>query len=134
MTLFQYQQHYNAIADTAPKIMTMERISEMDELIIAQSTQLCFREGCCRPSLNWVLNDSSNYEPGSSPFTLPNTGGWIHEGSTFIQRCSFGTTPGCRGTKFVQHAGLPPASLTADDGQCCVIQTNPTSDFLTCED
>ena len=117
----------------APKSMTMERLVEMDELVVAQSTQLCLRQGCCRPSINWVLLDGSNYTPGSSPFDLPNVGGWIHEESTFVQRCCFGEG-GCRETKFVHHAGEPPASMNIDDRNCCRIQTTPASVFLSPED
>eukprot|EP00545_Synedropsis_sp_CCMP1620_P014241 CAMPEP_0119026586 /NCGR_PEP_ID=MMETSP1176-20130426/35728_1 /TAXON_ID=265551 /ORGANISM="Synedropsis recta cf, Strain CCMP1620" /LENGTH=316 /DNA_ID=CAMNT_0006982331 /DNA_START=20 /DNA_END=970 /DNA_ORIENTATION=- len=122
---------YTAMRHQAPRSMTMERMGDTDEFILAQTTMLCLRHGCCRPSINWVLQDANNYEPGSSPFTLPNIGGWIHEESTFCQRCCWGGVPGCRETKFVQHAGYPPARLQQEDRSCCVIQTEPTSDELT---
>ena len=122
---------YRAIRDQAPQAMTMDRMGGTDELILAQTTMLCLRHGCCRPSINWVMQSASNYEPGSSPFQLPNVGGWIHEESTFTQRCCFGSISGCRETKFVQHAGNPPAELQQEDGSCCVIQTEPTSAELS---
>ena len=126
---------YNPLRDSQPpQSMTMNRFEELDELVLAQSTQLCCRTGCCRPSINWVLNDSSNYTPGQSPFTLPNIGGWIHEESTFFMRCCLGDIPGCRETKFVQHTGSPPDSLQNEDWHCCVIQTQPTSGFLQPEE
>eukprot|EP00592_Proboscia_alata_P006711 CAMPEP_0194354512 /NCGR_PEP_ID=MMETSP0174-20130528/2659_1 /TAXON_ID=216777 /ORGANISM="Proboscia alata, Strain PI-D3" /LENGTH=282 /DNA_ID=CAMNT_0039123489 /DNA_START=84 /DNA_END=932 /DNA_ORIENTATION=- len=109
----------------------MSRISDMDELVVAQSTQLCLRTGCCHPSINWVLNDGSNYEPGTSPFDLPSIGGWIHEESTYFQRCILGAYPGCRKTRFVHHSGAPPTSLRMDGRRCCIIQTSPTSEFLS---
>lgn len=126
---------YNPVRSSdPPQSMTMNRFEELDEVVLAQSTSLCFRKSCCRPSINWVLNDSSNYVPGSSPFDLPHVGGWIHEESTFVHRCCWGDIPGCRATKFVQHAGLPPESLQNEDWHCCLIQTNPTSDILHPED
>jgi hypothetical protein len=122
---------YRAIRGQAPQSMTMERLGDTDELILAQTTMLCLRHGCCRPSINWVMQSASNYEPGSSPFQLPHVGGWIHEESTFCQRCCFGHISGCRETKFVQHAGNPPRRLQQEDGSCCVIQTEPTSAELS---
>eukprot|EP00547_Thalassionema_nitzschioides_P005903 CAMPEP_0194201658 /NCGR_PEP_ID=MMETSP0156-20130528/1873_1 /TAXON_ID=33649 /ORGANISM="Thalassionema nitzschioides, Strain L26-B" /LENGTH=318 /DNA_ID=CAMNT_0038926913 /DNA_START=43 /DNA_END=999 /DNA_ORIENTATION=- len=120
-----------------PESMTMDRLGELDELIVAQTTQLCFRKGCCTPSINWVLLDSSNYDLTSggsgNPFELPSVGGWIHEESSFAQRCCC-HAPGCRETRFVHHAGLPPESLGNEDYHCCVIQTSPTSHFLTPHD
>lgn len=120
----------------APESMTMNRLDELNELVVAQTTQLCTRSGCCTPSINWVLLDSSNYDleapatgGASNPFELPSVGGWIHEESTFFQRCVC-HGPGCRETKFVHHAGLPPASLGNEDCHFCVIQSTPTSAFL----
>ena len=95
---------YQVIHGTAPpQSMSMDRLGDMDELVLAQTTQLCFRKGCCRSSINWVLLDASNYElpttdygtNGSTsgimtssmmmnPFELPSVGGWIHEESTFF--------------------------------------------------
>ena len=80
------------------------------------------------------MNDASNYTPGSSPFELPKRGGWIHEESTFVQRCCWGNAPGCRETKFVQHSGMPPDALQREDWQCCIIQCDTTSDLLTPND
>ena len=131
-------------ATAAPESMTMDRLEELDELVVAQTTQMCYRKGCCTPSINWVLLDASNYEvpdtfgttinnnnsSSNNPFELPSVGGWIHEESTFFQRCLC-HLPGCRETRFVHHAGLPPASLGAEDFHCCRIQTTPHSSFLT---
>jgi len=135
-------QDYQRIHTTAaPESMTMNRLGELNELVVAQTTQLCFRKGCCTPSINWVLLDSSNYDleantngantggNASNPFELPSVGGWIHEESTFFQRfCCH--APGCRETRFVHHAGLPPVSLGTEDCHFCVIQTTPASSFL----
>jgi hypothetical protein len=131
---------YQRIAPAeAPESMTMDRLGELDELVVAQTTQMCFRQGCCRSSINWVLLDASNYDlsvPGAArnPFDLPSVGGWIHEESTFFQRCCCGHYPGARETRFVHHAGLPPTSLGSEDYHCCRIQMDPTSDFLTPEE
>jgi hypothetical protein len=123
----------------APESMTMMRLDEMDELVVAQTTQMCFRQACCTPSINWVLLDSSNYElpqsgdrggMGMNPFDLPSVGGWIHEESTFFQRACC-TGPGCRETRFVHHAGAPPRSLGEEDKHCCRVQLTPSSSFLT---
>lgn len=137
-----YYYDYQAMHGKAPpQSMSMDRLGEMDELVLAQTTQLCCREGCCRSSINWVLLDASNYElPGygsgtsmMNPFELPSVGGWIHEESAFFQRCCC-PGPGCRETKFVHHAGLPPRSLKYEDKHCCHIQTGTTSSFLTQEE
>ena len=40
----------------APQPLTMERLGERDELIIAQSTSQCCRIYCCQPSINWVVS------------------------------------------------------------------------------
>jgi len=128
----------------APESMTMDRFEQLDELVVAQTTNMCLRQGCCRPSINWVLLDSSNYEltPSSAggvgvaatnPFELPSVGGWIHEEATFFQRCFFQGL-GCRKTRFVHHAGLPPISLGNENFHCFRIQGGPTSSFLTPEE
>lgn len=135
MNSMDYQRIHGT--DSPPESMTMDRLGELDELVVAQTTQLCFRKGCCTPSINWVLLDSSNYDltnasagaAANNPFELPSVGGWIHEESTFFQRCCC-HAPGCRETKFVHHAGLPPESLQKEDCHCCVVQTGPTSGFL----
>lgn len=136
---YDYQRIH---ATVAPASMTMDRLAGLDEIVVAQTTQMCYRKGCCTPSINWVLLDSSNYEVPTfgtntsaasvvnNPFELPSVGGWIHEESTFFQRCLC-HLPGCRETKFVHHAGAPPASLGAEDFHCCRIQTTPASSFLT---
>lgn len=135
---------YQRIRGTeAPESMTMDRLGDLDELVVAQTTQMCYRKGCCTPSINWVLLDSSNYVVpnalgsggtaegvANNPFDLPSVGGWIHEESTFFQRCLC-HLPGCRETRFVHHAGPPPASLGTEDFHCCRIQTTPHSSFLT---
>ena len=42
----------------APSTMTMERVGETKQLIVAQSTSQCCRTGCCQPSINWVLREA----------------------------------------------------------------------------
>jgi len=126
---------YRRVNETAaPESMTMDRVAEIDELVVAQTTQMCLRNGCCRPSINWVLLDSSNYELNlQNPFELPNVGGWIHEEATFFQRCLC-HAPGCRETKFVHHSGTPPEALGSEDYHCCRIQSTPTSSFLATDE
>mmetsp|Transcript_6907 Transcript_6907/g.14663 ORF Transcript_6907/g.14663 Transcript_6907/m.14663 type:complete len:318 (-) Transcript_6907:201-1154(-) len=132
---YDYQRIHGT---AAPESMSMNRLEELDELVVAQTTQVCLRHGCCTPSINWVLLDSSNYElpdasGGSSFADFPSVGGWIHEESTFFQRCCF-SYQACRETKFVHHAGLPPASLGIDDREFCRIQESPATSFLTEEE
>ena len=137
---FKIKIDYNRIHGTdAPESITIDRLGELDELVVAQTTHLCCRQGCCRPSINWVLLDSSNYELGKdgssyrNPFELPSVGGWIHEEATFFQRCLC-QSAGTRETRFVHHAGLPPDALGTEDYHCCTIQEGPTSHFLTQEE
>ena len=52
----------------APQPLTMDRLEERQELIVAQSTSQCCRTGCCQPSINWLIAEGNNYEPGTNPF------------------------------------------------------------------
>lgn len=40
----------------APQPLTMDRLGERNELIVAQSTSQCCRVMCCQPSINWVVS------------------------------------------------------------------------------
>lgn len=98
----------------APQPLTMDRLGDRDELIIAQSTSQCCRCACFQPSINWVVAEGNNFEPGTNPFALDNVA-WIHEESSFLGRCFSGCAPGCRGIKYVQHSGTPPASIMGEN-------------------
>mmetsp|Transcript_4302 Transcript_4302/g.12339 ORF Transcript_4302/g.12339 Transcript_4302/m.12339 type:complete len:302 (+) Transcript_4302:65-970(+) len=117
----------------APPTLTMDRLQERDELIIAQSTSQCCRQGCCQPSINWVVAEGNNFEPGTDPFTLDSIG-WIHEESSFLGRCLSHCGAGFREAKYVQHSGLPPATLTAENNDWCTCQCDETPKLLSQED
>ena len=72
---------------SAPTAMTMDRVGETKQLIIAQSTSQCCRVGICQPSLNWVIREADNFH-GGNPHNEPNVA-WIHEESSWIMRCFF---------------------------------------------
>lgn len=98
----------------APRALTMDRLEERDELILAQSTSQCCRCCCFQTSINWVTAEGNNFAPGSDPFNLDNVG-WIHEESSFLGRCMSGCAAGFRAIKFVQHSGPPPPSLMEEN-------------------
>jgi len=84
-----------------PQPLTMDRLDERNELIVAQSTSQCCRQGCFQPSINWVIAEGNNYQPGQNPFALDSVG-WIHEESDFVGRCCSSCGAGCRRIKYVQ--------------------------------
>merc|ERR1712038_742302 len=86
----------------------------MGELVLAQSTSQCCRCCCFQPSINWVMGEQDNYEPGQNPFDL-DISGWIHEESSFCGRWCSWILPGCRAQKYVQHSGPPPAAITKEN-------------------
>ena len=106
----------------APSPLTMDRLEEREELIVAQSTSQCCRCCCFQPSINWVLAEGSNFEPGSNPYALDSVG-WIHEESSFCQRWWTWILPGCRAAKYVQHSGPAPASIMGENQDWFACQT-----------
>lgn len=112
-----------------PHQLTIERLNEKEELILAQTTSQFCRYCFCQPSINWVIAEQDNFEPGQNPFDL-NSSGWIHEESSFCGRSFSWTCPGCRSQKYIQHAGPPPESIMQENQGCCcclVCQTGPTT-------
>mmetsp|Transcript_24035 Transcript_24035/g.24308 ORF Transcript_24035/g.24308 Transcript_24035/m.24308 type:complete len:318 (+) Transcript_24035:33-986(+) len=105
----------------APQPLTMDRLEQRNELIVAQSTSQCCRKGCCQPSINWLIAEGNNYEPGTNPFALDSVG-WIHEESDFLGRCCSGCGAGYRRIKYVQHVGPTPSSLMNENTQWCTCQ------------
>jgi len=101
-----------------------------NELILAQSTSQCCRCCCLQPSINWILAEQDNFTPGSNPFDIETTSGWIHEESSFCGRWWSWILPGCRKQKYVQHSGAPPASITRENDNLCSCQTGQTTKGL----
>eukprot|EP00536_Pseudo-nitzschia_multiseries_P005164 jgi/Psemu1/303145/fgenesh1_kg.94_\ len=99
----------------------MDRLQETEELIIAQSTSQCCRKGCCQKSINWVVAEGNNFEPGADPFNLDSVS-WIHEESSFWGRCLSHCAAGFRSQKYVQHHGPPPVGLTNENNDWCTCQ------------
>jgi hypothetical protein len=114
----------------APPALTMDRMGEKKELIVAQSTSQCFRGCCFQPSINWVLNESHDFTPGTNPYDLPSSG-WVHEESSFCERTWSGCCPGFRAVKYVHHSGSPPESLTQENGKWCHCQKGDTPEALS---
>lgn len=117
----------------APRPLTMDRLGEKEELILAQSTSQCCRCCCFQPSINWVLAEGDNFTPGTNPFSLDSVG-WIHEESSFCQRTWSWLLPGCRAIKYVQHAGPAPASIMKENEGWFTCQTGDVSDGLAEKD
>ena len=94
---------------------------------MAQSTSQCCRCCCFQKSINWVLAEQDNFQPGADPYSLDNSG-WIHEESPFCQRTCSWILPGCRELKYVQHAGPAPASIMGEnqDWFSCQTENLPT--------
>jgi len=117
----------------APQPLTMDRLGEKNELIIAQSTSQCCRCLCFQPSINWVVAEGNNFEPGADPFSLDSVG-WIHEESSLMGRCLSACGAGCRETKYLQHSGPPPASITGENTGWFSVQCGEMPDNLSEED
>lgn len=117
----------------APPALTMDRLGDRDEFIIAQSTSQCCRTACLQPSINWVIAEGNNFHPGSNPFSLENIG-WVHEESSFFGRLCSGCAPGFRAIKYVQHSGAPPKSLTAENKDWCTCQCDEKPALLSEEE
>lgn len=117
----------------APQPLTMDRLDETEDLVIAQSTSQCCRCCCFQPSINWVMAQGNNFQPGSDPFTLDSVG-WIHEESTFCGRWWSWILPGCRKVKYVQHHGPAPASILGENQEWFRCQTQETTKGLDLED
>lgn len=117
----------------APIPLTMDRLGQRDELILAQSTSQCCRECCCQKTINWLVAEGNNFEPGLNPFDLDSVG-WIHEESTFKGRCWSACAAGFRAIKYVQHSGPPPASLTKENDDWCTCQSSLTTEGLSEEE
>lgn len=117
----------------APQPLTMDRLGERNEVVLAQSTSQCCRCLCCQPSINWLVAEGNNFQPGSDPYDLDAVG-WIHEESTLEGRCLSCFAPGCRGITYVQHSGPPPESMTGENKDWCACQREETTAGLSEED
>lgn len=118
----------------APRALTMDRVGETKQIIVAQSTSQCCRTGICQPSINWVIREADNYH-GGNPHEEYVQQAWIHEESTFCMRCNSCWLPGCRAVKYVQHSStIPPAVVSAEDWRWCTWQRGLLSKGLTEED
>lgn len=113
----------------APQPMTMDRLAQKDEILLAQSTSQCCRCCCFQNSINYVLAEQDNYEPGMNPFAIDSTG-WIHEESSWCGRTWSWILPGCRAIKYVQHHGPAPASIMAENKGWFTCQTEPVTKNL----
>lgn len=129
---------YTSVALTPPEALTMDRVSENSDLIVAQSTSQFCRCLCFQPSINWILSEENNFTPGMNPFDLQKTSGWIHEESSFCDRTCSHPMPGCRETTYLQHAGQPPAVLMRSErsgvSSCLTIQSDVLPEGLSEED
>lgn len=117
----------------APMPLTMDRLEERDEVVMAQSTSQCCRTGCCQPSINWLIAEGNNFKPGSNPYKLDSVG-WIHEESKFAGRLWSCCAAGCRSIKYVQHHGPPPASMMKENVEWCTCQFDEATKGLTKEE
>mmetsp|Transcript_5328 Transcript_5328/g.11688 ORF Transcript_5328/g.11688 Transcript_5328/m.11688 type:complete len:301 (+) Transcript_5328:29-931(+) len=121
------------VASEAPRAMTMDRVGETKQIIVAQSTSQCCRAGCCQPSINWVLREADNYH-GGNPHKYQQQA-WIHEESTFCMRCNSCWAPGCREVKYVQHSStIPESVVSGEDFNWCTVQRDLLPKGLTEED
>jgi len=116
-----------------PVPLTMDRLDEKNELIIAQSTSQCCRCACFQPSINWVINESDNFDPGTNPHDLPHSA-WVHEESKWCMRWWSGCAPGCRETKYVQHSGPVPDSILDENKGWFTCQKGILTEGLSEED
>lgn len=130
---------YASVALSPPEALTMDRVSEKSDVIVAQSTSQFFRCLCFQPSINWIVSEEDNFVPGMNPFDLRKTSGWIHEESPFWQRSCSHFLPGCRETVYRQHAGVPPDALVRSERSgyadgCCRVQAGDLPEGLSDDD
>lgn len=126
-------------APSAPvDALTMDRLSESSDVIVAQSTSQFFRCLCFQPSINWILSEQDNFDPGTNPFDMEYVSGWIHEESSCVNRCFSHMLPGWRRTVYFQHAGPPPDELVRTErsacADCCRVQFDHVSRGMDEED
>jgi len=118
----------------APEAFTMERLGNTKQVVVAQSTSQMCRTGCCQPSINWLVREADNFHGGNPHHDYPNVA-WIHEESTWFQRCGSGCMPGCRRVKYVHHSSnIPEAVADAEDFQWCTCQCDELPKGLSEED
>ena len=80
-----------------------------------------------------MIREADNFE-GGNPHDLAHSG-WIHEESSYFMRCCSGCMPGCRATKYVQHAAKVPDEVVGDeDWNWCRMQTGILPKGLTEEE
>ena len=141
----------------------MDRLADTKQVIVAQATSQCCRQGICQPSINWVLREADNYSGGNpheyeqqvsmnhacshlvhllivvSRTALASAAfsiqAWIHEESTWFMRCLSGCMPGCRETKYVQHSSTAPEAVVgSEDFRWCTTQCDELPRGLTEEE
>lgn len=121
------------IHTSAPESLSIDRLETKNELILAQSTSQFCRCCCFQQSINWLISEQDNFEPGADPFTIPETS-WIHEESSLCGRWWSWILPGCREAKYVQHSGQVPNSVKAENDTCCTVQSETYTKGMTQEE
>jgi len=129
-------ENFDAIGNKAllpPGKITMDRLRDIDSMVVSQATSQCMRCCCFQPSINFVMTEGKN---NVSPVDqvrqneLGEVGGWIAEESSLLGRACSACVPGARKTKYTTHSGPIPDSLRKEEGElgCCKIQWGPMAD------
>ncbi|GMH46209.1 hypothetical protein TrRE_jg8547 [Triparma retinervis] len=113
-------ENFDAIAEKsllAPGTITMERLEDIDVMVLSQATSQCCRCLCFQPSINFTMTEGksnvSNYDEVRQE-QLDEVGGWIAEEATLCGRTMSSCFPGGRSTKWGEKSdefgGIDPAS------------------------
>ena len=132
-------QNFDAIAEKSllpPSTITMERLEDIDVMILSQATSQCCRCCCFQPSINFTMTEGksnvSNYD-NVRLNELDEVGGWIAEEASLWGRTFSSCFPAGRKTRHTVHSGRIPPALTREEktlgcGQCCKVQWGEKSD------
>ena len=111
-----------------PGLITMERMHDLDSVLISQATSQFCRCCCTQPSMNFtIVEGKTNVSPNDQirQQELGEVGAWVAEEASFWGRCLSACVPGARSTKWSVHSGPIPPALRKDETNCfdpCSIQ------------
>ena len=104
-----------------PGVLTMDRLDDVETLLVSQATSQFCRCLCTQPSINFTLTEGkTNVSPVDQvrQNELGEVGAWIAEEASFCGRCLSACVPGARETKYTVHSGPIPEALRKEEGGC----------------
>jgi len=125
--------NFDAIAEKSllpPGTITMDRLDDIDVMVVSQATSQCCRCCCFQPSINFTMTEGKSNVSNLDQVRqaeLSEVGGWIAEEASLCGRTMSSCFPGGRRTRHTVHSGKIPSALVHEEqsmgcGQCCSIQ------------